>query len=143
MFSQCRAREKKTLCLVLANASQGKQFELFFSKCSAGGNIWSFLTNAPQGKFLGKNDPRFLGSLLKKIIRQRKNRIVEGPPSENPPFGRVDPPSISLAVRAVRKKKQYGCRSSSIYLLCLFEEKVKMLLLLVLFHVCFVVLLNE
>jgi hypothetical protein len=46
----------------------------FFSQCPAGGNIWSFLTNAPQGNFFGKNDPRFLGSLLKKIIRQRKKK---------------------------------------------------------------------
>jgi hypothetical protein len=63
------------------------------------GNIWAFLTNAPQGKILGKTTYD-LGSLLKKIISQRKNRIVEGPLTENLPFGRVEGFLSKIALRA-------------------------------------------
>jgi hypothetical protein len=57
------SRKEKKLGLVLANAPQGRNFS-FFLPNALQGNIWPFLTNAPQMKILGENDPRFLGSLL-------------------------------------------------------------------------------
>ena len=59
-----------------------------------------FLTNALQGKIFGEKTTYDLGSLLKKIISQRKNRIVEGPLTENLPFGRVEGFLSKIALRA-------------------------------------------
>jgi len=64
------------------------------------GKIWSFFTQCPAGKNFCEKTTHDLGSLLKKIISQRKNRIVEGPLTENLPFGRVEGFLSKIALRA-------------------------------------------
>jgi hypothetical protein len=122
-------RKEKICGVFFSKWSAGGEYLGIFNQCPSGGNVeFFFLVNALQGEYLGflTNTPQGfreqfwekttydLGSLLKKIISQKKIRIVEPPlpkihplgelralPSKHPPFGRVEgPPFRKFALRA-------------------------------------------